>query len=196
MPPFYFRKEGIHIMAERIGTIKLNSGQGGFFDELTNIHLTAANPLAHLYAGQNLTNIRKGIGVGHLILTNGTLGPDPRPYRLVRVGNHLEITLKPQALKKKAAKKVDVVLKEEQKADAAPEKAKGAAEDKAVKAKAAEKAKDEKAKTDTKEEKKDVKKDKKDAVEDKKATEENSAKKATTKSTAAKKATTKKADAE
>lgn len=104
-------------MAERIATIKLNSGQGGFYDDLTNIHLTVANPVAHLYAGQNFTNIRKGIAVGHLILTEGTLGPDPRPYRLVRVGNHLEIDLRPEALSKKAGSKknVDVVLKDAKK---------------------------------------------------------------------------------
>lgn len=104
-------------MAQHIATIKLNSGQGGFYDELTNIHLTVGNPIAHLFAGQNLTNIRKGIGVGHLILTEGTLGPDPRPYRLVRVGDHLEIDLKPEVFAKKPAKKeVEVKLKEEVKA--------------------------------------------------------------------------------
>ena len=107
-------------MAERIATIKLNSGQGGFYDELTNIHLTVGNPIAHLFAGQNLTNIRKGISVGHLILTEGTLGPDPRPYRLVRVGDHLEIDLKPEVFAKKPAKKqVEVKLTEAPKA--APE---------------------------------------------------------------------------
>ena len=107
-------------MAERIATIKLNSGQGGFYDELTNIHLTVGNPIAHLFAGQNLTNIRKGISVGHLILTEGTLGPDPRPYRLVRVGDHLEIDLKPQLFEKKAPKKqIEVKLTEAPKA--APE---------------------------------------------------------------------------
>ncbi len=111
-------------MAERIATIKLNSGQGGFYDELTNIHLTAASPIAYLYAGQNFTNIRKGIGVGHLNLIEGTLGPDPRPYRLVRVGNHLEITLNnARKAKKKAEKPVDVVLKEEVKAEAKTEAA-------------------------------------------------------------------------
>ena len=104
-------------MAQHIATIKLNSGQGGFYDELTNIHLTVGNPIAHLFAGQNLTNIRKGIGVGHLILTEGTLGPDPRPYRLVRVGDHLEIDLKPEVFAKKPAQKqVEVKLKEEVKA--------------------------------------------------------------------------------
>ena len=104
-------------MAERIATIKLNSGQGGFYDELTNIHLTVGNPIAHLFAGQNLTNIRKGISVGHLILTEGTLGPDPRPYRLVRVGDHLEIELKPEVFAKKPAQKqIEVELKEEVKA--------------------------------------------------------------------------------
>lgn len=107
-------------MAERIATIRLNSGQGGFYDELTNIHLTVGNPIAHLYAGQNFANIRKGIGVGHLILVEGTLGPDPRPYRLVRVGDHMEIDLRPQVFAKKPAKKeVKVELKEEPKA--APE---------------------------------------------------------------------------
>lgn len=107
-------------MAERkrIATIKLNSGQGGFYDELTNIHLTVANPIAHLYAGQNLTNIRKGVAVGHLNLTEGTLGPDPRPYRLIRVGDHMEIDLSPQLFNKKPKKKtVDVVLKQEPKAE-------------------------------------------------------------------------------
>lgn len=100
-------------MAERIATIKLNSGQGGFYDELTNIHLTVENPIAHLYAGQNFNNVRKGIAVGHLILMDGTLGPDPRPYRLVRVGNHLEIDIRPEAFKKAAKSKVNVVLKKE-----------------------------------------------------------------------------------
>ena len=109
-------------MAERIATIKLNSGQGGFYDELTNIHLTVSNPVAYLFAGQNLTNIRKGISVGHLILIEGTLGPDPRPYRLVRVGDHLEIDLRPELFTKKKAKKtVEVELKPEIKKEAPAE---------------------------------------------------------------------------
>ena len=108
-------------MAESIATIKLNSGQGGFYDELTNIHLTVANPIARLYAGQNFTNIRKGIAVNHLQLIEGTLGPDPRPFRLVRVGSNLEIVPNKTEAKAKA-KTVEVRLKEEPKAEVKPEK--------------------------------------------------------------------------
>lgn len=163
-------------MAERIATIKLNSGQGGFYDELTNIHLTVGNPIAHLFAGQNLTNIRKGISVGHLILTEGTLGPDPRPYRLVRVGDHLEIDLKPEVFAKKPAKKqIEVKLteapKEAPKAEVEPKKEEKAPEVNEAPAKEAKEA---------------------PAVEEKE--DEKPAKKAPAKKTTKK--TTKKADAE
>ena len=165
-------------MAERIATIKLNSGQGGFYDELTNIHLTVGNPIAHLFAGQNLTNIRKGISVGHLILTEGTLGPDPRPYRLVRVGDHLEIELKPEVFAKKPAQKqIEVELKEEVKA---PEVKETPAED--VKEAPAEKV-EEKAPVE------EVKEAPAEEVKDEKVTKKSTSKKGGRKST-------KKADAE
>lgn len=165
-------------MAERIATIKLNSGQGGFYDELTNIHLTVGNPIAHLFAGQNLTNIRKGISVGHLILTEGTLGPDPRPYRLVRVGDHLEIELKPEVFAKKPAQKqIEVELKEEVKA---PEVKETPAED--VKEAPAEKVED-KAPVE------EVKEAPAEEVKDEKVTKKSTSKKGGRKST-------KKADAE
>ena len=91
-------------MSKYLGTIRLNSGQGGWFDELTRIHLTLGNPQADVFAGQNLSNVRKGVHAGRLSLIKGTLGPDDSPYKVVRVGNHYE--LQKNKLTKTEAEKV------------------------------------------------------------------------------------------
>lgn len=70
-----------------IALIKLGGGRSGFYDELTNIHLTLSQPVAHIYDGQNLTNIKRGIKSGSLVLLQGTLSPNPAKAAPEPVGN-------------------------------------------------------------------------------------------------------------
>ena len=76
----------------QIATVKLLSGQGNFFDELTRIHLTAGNPTGAVYSGMNLTNIRRAVRSGRIVVINGSLGPDPSPYKLVRQDKQYVLT--------------------------------------------------------------------------------------------------------
>lgn len=61
---------------EAIAKVKLSPGEVGFFDELTRIHLTIANPEAVVYKDMNTENIKVSVASGRLILTGGTLTPE------------------------------------------------------------------------------------------------------------------------
>ena len=78
-------------MNKVIATIRLNSGQGNFYDELTRIHLTVGNPQADLIAGMNLSNIRNAVRSGRLIIVAGKLEDPKKPFRLVRKSDGLHI---------------------------------------------------------------------------------------------------------
>ncbi len=92
---------------KQIATVKLAPGQGNFFDELTRIHLTMGNPNGAVYAGMNVSNIRKAIRSGRLVIVNGSLGPAEEPFKLVaKNGKYvLERSLKKKAEVKKAEPK-------------------------------------------------------------------------------------------
>lgn len=62
-------------MRSPIATIRLERGNVGWFDPLTNIHLTIRKPDAYVFEGMNTTNIRKGIQHKTIILMDGSLEP-------------------------------------------------------------------------------------------------------------------------
>lgn len=62
-------------MRTPIAEVMLAIGNVGWFDPLTNIHLTLKNPLGHVFAGQNMENVERGIRFGTIILTAGSLEP-------------------------------------------------------------------------------------------------------------------------
>lgn len=60
-------------MAEPIAKIKLAPGNVGWYDSLTNIVLTKAQPEAVVYSGKNVINIKKAIREGKVLLQEGSL---------------------------------------------------------------------------------------------------------------------------
>lgn len=60
-----------------LGIVRLAPGQVGYFDDLTRIHLTLANPEKPVIAGMNTTNLRRAVGNGSLKLVSGSLTVEP-----------------------------------------------------------------------------------------------------------------------
>ena len=72
---------------EVIAVVRLQPGQGGYYDELSRVHLTIGNPQANIYAGTNCTQLRRSVKSGRLRLISGSFGPDVPPFQLVRRGD-------------------------------------------------------------------------------------------------------------
>lgn len=69
-----------------IATIRLAQGEGGYYDELSRIHLTVGNPQRDVYAGTNCTQLRRSVKSGRLRLLFGSLGEEKK-IDLGRTGN-------------------------------------------------------------------------------------------------------------
>lgn len=48
-------------MRAPIAKIKISAGNPGWYDPLTNIHLTITRPSAFVYEGQNVSNVKKAV---------------------------------------------------------------------------------------------------------------------------------------
>lgn len=64
-------------MRIKIAELRLAPGQVGFYDELTNIHLTLTSPFASVYQGMNTSRLQQSVNSGRLILVSGSLKPAP-----------------------------------------------------------------------------------------------------------------------
>lgn len=60
-------------MRAPIAKIRINAGNPGWYDSLTNIHLTITRPEALVYEGSNTTNIKKAVSFGLVHVTEGSL---------------------------------------------------------------------------------------------------------------------------
>ena len=60
-------------MANTIAIIKLASGEVGYYDELTNIHLTLSRPTAKVLDYMNTSKLRRSVMNKVLILVDGSL---------------------------------------------------------------------------------------------------------------------------
>lgn len=56
-----------------LGVVRLAPGRAAFYDDLTNIHLTAARPEANVYQGMNTAKLKRGVAYGTIRLVSGTL---------------------------------------------------------------------------------------------------------------------------
>lgn len=65
-----------------IAKIKLAPGNAGWYDHLTNTHLTIANPYAEIKSGMKLDAIRKGIAFGTIQLIEGSVS-EPEVVEIV-----------------------------------------------------------------------------------------------------------------
>lgn len=61
-----------------IARIRIAAGNPGWYDPLTNIHLTITRPEAFVYEGQNPTNIKTAIACKLVSLIEGSLDPIKR----------------------------------------------------------------------------------------------------------------------
>lgn len=94
-------------MKEIIATIRLAGGQVGFYDQLTGIYLTQTQPVAHLYAGMNLNQIRKSLKSKRIHLVSGSINNSSLPI-MKRIEKKAEIEIKPK--EKKIDKPVEPIL--------------------------------------------------------------------------------------
>lgn len=63
-------------MREIIAKIKLMPGQVGFFDPLTNIHLTITSPVGYIYHGMNTSGIKRSVNSKRIEVIEGSLDPE------------------------------------------------------------------------------------------------------------------------
>lgn len=63
-------------MRAPIAKIRINAGNPGWYDPLTNIHLTITRPEAFVYEGSNTTNIKRSISHGLVHIIEGSLGDE------------------------------------------------------------------------------------------------------------------------
>ena len=71
-------------MKQVIARIKLNPGQGGFFDPITRIHLTHGDPVRDVYAGMNTEGLKAAVRNKRISLISGSLGNNVAPFKFVR----------------------------------------------------------------------------------------------------------------
>lgn len=71
-------------MRKVIAKVKLNPGQGGYFDPITRIHLTHADPEKEIYAGMNTEGLKTAIRNRRISLISGSLGDFTPPFKLVK----------------------------------------------------------------------------------------------------------------
>ena len=64
-------------MRTKIAEVRLAPGQVGFYDDLTNIHLTLTKPYANVYQGMNTSGLQRSVNSKRLLLTWGSLRPTP-----------------------------------------------------------------------------------------------------------------------
>lgn len=65
-----------------IAVVRLNAGQGAYYDELTRIHLTVRHPQANVYAGMNVSGLRRSVKSGRLRLVQGSFGDEEQSFRI------------------------------------------------------------------------------------------------------------------
>lgn len=71
-------------MRKVIARVKLNPGQGGYFDPITRIHLTHGDPERDVYAGMNTEGLKTAVRNKRISLVSGSLGEFIPPFKLIK----------------------------------------------------------------------------------------------------------------
>ena len=71
-------------MRKVIARIRLNPGQGGYFDPISRIHLTYGDPERDIYSDMNVSGIKAAIRNKRISLVSGSLGDLSPAFKLVR----------------------------------------------------------------------------------------------------------------
>lgn len=124
---------GIYIVRKVIARVKLNPGQGGYFDPISRIHLTHGDPEKDIYSDMNTSGIKAAVRNKRISLVSGSLGDISPAFKLVRrpdgkvalIANNQEKVVETSAPETIKPKKVENVLKtrEEYKKPVEPVKA-------------------------------------------------------------------------
>lgn len=108
-------------MTEPIAKIKLAPGNVGWYDSLTNIVLTKAQPEAIVYSGKNVINIKKAIKEGKVLLQEGSLSSyknkDTEEIRVVKNNIPKENKEKIKEIKKETQKDIYKIISEKNDSD-------------------------------------------------------------------------------
>lgn len=62
-------------MRKLIATIRLERGQTGYYDKLTNIHLTLTDPIGYVYEGMNVSVLKRSVKANRIKVISGSLEP-------------------------------------------------------------------------------------------------------------------------
>lgn len=77
-------------MRKLIARIKLAPGQAGFFDELSNLHVTISNRFANVYADMNTTYLKKAAKSGRIYVIEGSLDKEITAEPVVSIKKEIE----------------------------------------------------------------------------------------------------------
>nr|DAP54853.1 MAG TPA: hypothetical protein [Caudoviricetes sp.] len=70
---------------ENIAKIRLAPGKAGFYDPISNIHLTLGSPEVYVQSGTNCAALRRNLHAGLIELVEGTLGGDIPPVKIEKM---------------------------------------------------------------------------------------------------------------
>lgn len=88
-------------MRKEIARVKLTSGNGGYFDPITRIHLTHGDPEKPVYSGMNVSGLQAAVRNRRISVVSGSLGEFIPPFKLIR-NNSGKVVLAPNTVKTKA----------------------------------------------------------------------------------------------
>lgn len=129
-------------MRAPIAKIRIAAGNPGWYDPLTNIHLTITRPDAFVYEGQNVTNIKTAVSFKLVHVVEGELEPikespitatekveeKKKVREVIAKVEEIEIKEEPQVPVKEIEKEEEVVEKKAAKKTTAKKTAKKKAE--------------------------------------------------------------------
>lgn len=117
-------------MRAPIAKIRISAGNPGWYDPLTNIHLTITRPEALVYEGQNVSNIKNAINYKLVHVVEGDLDLTVREAKAVTEEVREVIVQPVEEVKTKAIEKEEVkAVEEEVKTEEASEEVEVVAEE-------------------------------------------------------------------
>lgn len=89
--------------------VRLATGNVGWYDPLTNIHLTIQRPEGIVYEGMNTSNLKKGVMYKTITVTDGSLS---EPSETVIPTNFTEVAKKAKSVEKEIINETKEEVKE------------------------------------------------------------------------------------
>ena len=109
-------------MKKVIARVKLNPGQGGYFDPITRIHLTHGDPERDIYAGMNTEGIRAAVRSKRISLVSGSLGNFVAPFKLVKTADGKVVLVDNKVTKSKDQQLAEKKIQQRKEAVVEPKK--------------------------------------------------------------------------